>query len=112
MDCLRRCCKPSREDRVRSEEIKRKMEANTNITSDIEEKQVKCYGHIIRMDDTRIRKGVCNKRSPGRKKKVKLKQTWFKGIQEAMATRNLGPENWNDRTIWNLESGKRGKSYI
>jgi hypothetical protein len=36
----------------------------------------------------------------GEKKKRTSKKTWMEGVQAAMTTRNLEPNQWRDRKEW------------
>jgi len=43
----------------------------------------------------------------GEKEKRTSKKKWMEGIQAAMTTRNLEPDQWRNREEWRLVSGRR-----
>jgi len=43
----------------------------------------------------------------GEKEKRTSKKTWIKGVQAAMTTRNLEPDQWRNREELRLVSGRR-----
>jgi len=42
-----------------------------------------------------------------KEKKRSKKKTWMEGVQAAMTTRNLEPDQWRNREEWRLVSGRR-----
>ena len=42
-----------------------------------------------------------------RKKRGRPSKTWMEGVQAAMTTRNLEPDQWRNREEWRLVSGRR-----
>ena len=42
-----------------------------------------------------------------RRKRGRSRKTWMEGVQAAMTTRNLEPDQWRKRVEWNLISGRR-----
>ena len=43
----------------------------------------------------------------GEKEKRTSKKNWMEGVQAAMTTRNLEPDQWRNREEWRLVSGRR-----
>jgi hypothetical protein len=43
----------------------------------------------------------------GEKEKWTSKKTWMEGVQAAMMTRNLEPDQWRHRDEWCLVYGRR-----
>jgi hypothetical protein len=58
MDYMRLSARMSRMDRVRSETIRTKMGTKKNILQEIEEQQLRWYGHVMPMEDCRIARQV------------------------------------------------------
>ena len=58
MDALRRSARISKLDRKTNEYIRGKMEEQDMIIDDITRKHLVCYGHVERMDPTRLPKIV------------------------------------------------------
>jgi len=44
---------------------------------------------------------------PRERKRGSLRKTWMEGVQAAMTTRNLEPDQWRNREEWRLVSGRR-----
>jgi len=42
-----------------------------------------------------------------RRKRGRPRITWMEGVQAAMTTRNLEPDQWRNREKWRLVSGRR-----
>ena len=42
-----------------------------------------------------------------RRKRGHPNKTWMEGVQAAMTTRHLGPDQWRNREKWRLVSGRR-----
>jgi hypothetical protein len=68
MDVLRRSARISKLDRKTNDYIRRKMDAQDMILDDITRKQLIWYGHVERMDPTRLPKIVIHWKPEGRKK--------------------------------------------
>ena len=43
----------------------------------------------------------------GRRPMARPRKTWMEGVQAAMTTRNLEPDQWRKREEWRLVSGRR-----
>jgi len=41
------------------------------------------------------------------RKRGRPRKTWMEGVQAAMTTRNLEPDQWRNREEWRLVSGRR-----
>jgi hypothetical protein len=77
---------------------------------DITRKQLIWYGHVERMDPTRLPKIMINWKTEGRKKQSCPRKTWTDGIYTAMRERGLRMGEWNNRRQWNMEFGRRFKT--
>jgi len=42
-----------------------------------------------------------------RKNRGRPRKTWMQGVQAAMTTRNLDPDQWRNREVYRLVSGRR-----
>ena len=56
MDLWRRSARISRKDKVRNNIIKQKMNVTRSLLEDIKTKQLKCFGHVQRMEEGRLPK--------------------------------------------------------
>jgi hypothetical protein len=68
MDALRQSARISKLDRKTNEYIREKMDAPDTILDEITQKQLISYGHVERMDPTRLPKIIINWKPVGRKK--------------------------------------------
>jgi len=80
MDALRRAARISKLDRKTNEHIRGKMDAQDMILGDITRKQLIWYGHVERMDPTRLLKIMIHWKPEGRKKRGSPRRTWKGGI--------------------------------
>jgi hypothetical protein len=69
MDALRRSVRISKLDRKLNENIREKTEAPDTILDEITQKQLIWYGHVERMDLTRVPKIMITWKLEGRKKR-------------------------------------------
>ena len=65
------------------------MNEQDTISDEITLKQLIRYGHIERMEPTRLAKIMINWKPEGRKKRGRLRRTWRDGIYTAMSGREL-----------------------
>jgi hypothetical protein len=100
MDFLRRSARISRKDKIRNTIIKQKMKVTRSLLDDIKIKQLRCYGHVQRMEEGRLPKEVMKWRPPGRRKRGRPKLSWAEGIRGLMGENRLMEEDWNDRSNW------------
>jgi len=77
-------------------DIRGKMEAQAMVLDDITRKQLIWYGHVERMDPTRLPKIVIQWKPEGRKKGGRPWRTWKDGIYTAMNGRDLRTSEWNN----------------
>jgi len=73
----------------------------------IEKKRLQWYGHIKRMPEERIPKLIMEWIQQERRKRGRPRRTWMEGVQAAMTTRNLEPDQWRNRGEWRLVSGRQ-----
>ena len=69
MDALRRSARTSKLDRKTKECIREKLNSQDTILDEITRKQLIWYGHVERMDPTRLPKIMINWKPEGRKKR-------------------------------------------
>ena len=65
------------------------------------------YGHFKRMPEGRIPKLIMEWLPMERIKRGRPRKTWMEGVQAAMTTGNLEPDQWRNREEWRLVSGRR-----
>jgi hypothetical protein len=96
----------SKLDRRTNEYIRRKMDAQDTILSDITRKRIICYGHVERMDIMGLPKIMIKWKLERRKKRGLPRRTWKDGIYTVMSERGLRMGEWNSRRQWNMEVGR------
>ena len=72
-----------------NEYIRGKMDAQDTILNEITRKQLIWYGHVERMDPTRLPKIMIYWKPEGRKKRGRPRRTWKDGIFTAINERDL-----------------------
>jgi len=72
------------------------MNAQDNILDKITRKQLIWYGHVERMDPTRLPKIMINWKPEGRKKRSCPRRAWKDGIYTDMSERDLRMGEWNN----------------
>ncbi|XP_030747672.1 uncharacterized protein LOC115876121 [Sitophilus oryzae] len=117
MDAIRRSARTSRLDRVRNEIIRDKMGRQKTIVEEIESAQLKRYGHVRRMDNTRLPQKVLNWLPQKRRKRGRPRTNWMEGVKKVMSSRDLRDGDWNERNQrrlapHNVEGRFKSDSYI
>jgi len=109
MDVLRRTARKSRMERTENECIKEIMgvKGKPDVIDIIEKKRLQWYGHVKRMPEERIPKLIMEWIPLERRKRRHPRKMWMEGVQAAMTTRNLEPDQWRNREEWRLVSGRR-----
>jgi hypothetical protein len=69
MNFMRRSCRVSRLQRITNEEIKRRINKGKNVIEKMEERRLKWYGHVRRMEDHCWRKKILQWHPPCRRKR-------------------------------------------
>ncbi|XP_023213877.1 uncharacterized protein LOC111616736 [Centruroides sculpturatus] len=100
MDFLRRSARCSKLDRVRNEDIRKKLEYQNFIVDYIHNKQLPGYGHVRRMEEGRPAKQILEWIPAGRKRRGRPGTTWIEEIQKALDHRRLTEEECRDRIEW------------
>jgi len=108
MDVLRRSARKSRMERIKNEHIKEIMgvKGKPEITDIIERIRLQWYGQVKRMPEDRIPKLIMEWMPWERRKRGRPRKTFLGGVQAAMTTRNLEPDQWRNREEWRLVSGR------
>jgi hypothetical protein len=82
------------------------VERKPDIIDVIEKKRLQLYGHVKRMPDERIQKLSMEWIPEERRKTERPRKTWMEGVQAAMTTRNLEPDQWRKREELRLIPGR------
>ena len=97
MDALRRSARISKLDRKTKEYIREKMDAPDTIMNEITRKQLIWYGHVERMNPTRLPKIMINWKPEGKKIRGRPRRTWKDTLYTAISERSLRMGEWNNR---------------
>jgi len=108
MDELRRSTRISTLDRETNEYIRGKMDSQDMILDDITREQLIWYGHVERMDPTRLPRTMIHWKPGRRKQRSRPRRTWKDGIYTAMNERDLRMGEWNSRRQWNMKFNIHG----
>lgn len=100
MDFWRRCLKVTRLDRLRNEDIRKKMGVTESVSERIGKRRLQWYGHCQRMEDSRWPKRILEWEQPGRRGRGRPRTSWMRGVEEEMAGRGLREGDWMDRVLW------------
>ena len=95
-----RSCRISRIEHKTNTEIKEKMKIEETIIDGIEKRRLMWYGHVRRMGKDRWPLRVWEWVPKERRKKGRPRNTWKKGVTEAMINRQIEEETWQDREEW------------
>lgn len=100
MEFWRRCNRVTRADRIRNEDIRRRMSVEQDIITYIEEKRLIWYGHVRRAPPDRWITRVTDWSPLGRRKRGRPRRSFRDEVDQAMAMRNLEEGSWNDKEEW------------
>ena len=106
---VRRSARKSRMGRIKNEQIREIMgvRGKPDIIDNIEKKRLQWYGQVKRMEEDRLSKLIMEWIPPERRERGRPRKTWMEGVQAAMTSRDLEPEQWRNREEWCLGSGRR-----
>jgi hypothetical protein len=69
----------------------------------IEKKRLKWYDHVGRMPEERIPNLIMEWIPRQRRKRRRPRKTWMEGVQAAVTTRNLEPDQWINEKYSNIK---------
>ena len=95
MKCLRSMCGVTVRDRIRNEEIRRRVGVQINMSGRVERCVLRWFGHVERMNDERMAKRVYVSGVDGRRGRGRPNRVWMDGVKEALNKRG-----------WTLEQAK------
>ena len=91
--------------------VREKMNAPGTILDEITRKHLIWYGHVERMDPTRLPKIMINWKPEGSKKRDRPRRTWKNETYRARIERGLKMGEWNKRRQWNVGVGRRRQTF-
>ena len=87
------------------------MDGQDMILDDITWKTLIWYGHVERMDPTRLPKIMIHWKPEGKKKRGRPRRTRKDGIYTATNERDLRMGEWNNGRQWNIKVGRRRQTF-
>ena len=106
MSCLRRILGISRRDKIRNDCIRKQLGLETYIMDRIQKRQLAYYGHIIRMDNSRLPLITIDGSTKGTRPRGRPPKRWTDSCKESCQTRGLASlteAKWRltqDRLSW------------
>ena len=79
------------------------MQAEQSILDRIQRRQLKWYGHLLRIEDSRWPKKIYQWTPHGRRRRGRPEQSWRNQVMDFMRNRNLEEDMAEDRHLWRLE---------
>ena len=92
MKCLRSLVGVSRMDRVRNEEVRRRAGIERELTSRADQRVLKWFGHVERMDEYRIARKVLMTEVSGGRVRGRPRLGWMDGVKVALGNRGMTVE--------------------
>ena len=89
MDYLRRSARVSRLQKIPNTIIRNKMQAEQSILDRIQRRQLKWYGHLLRIEDSRWPKKIYKWTPHGRRRRGRTQQSWKNQVTDFMRSGKL-----------------------
>ena len=104
MRALRSMCGVTRWDRLRNEEIRRRSGVLLELSKRAEQRGLRWFGHVERMDEGRMVKRITRSRARGVVGRGRPRRGWGEGVRNSLRERGLtveeGKERARDRKEW------------
>ena len=92
MKCLRSLVGVSRMDRVRNEEVRRRAGIERELASRADERVLRWFGHVERMDEYRMARRVLMAEVSGGRVRGRPRLEWMDGVKVALGNRGMTVE--------------------
>ena len=106
MKCLRSMIGVTRRDRVRNEEVRRRTGVVKTLDQKVEQRVLRWFGHMERMNEERLVKQVFLSSVEGRSLRGRPRMGWLDGVKIAVGERGLSLEQARtsalDRSAWTV----------
>ena len=89
MKCLRSLVGVSRMDRVGNEEVRRRVEIESELTSRVDQRVLRWFGHVERMDEYRLARRVLMAEVSGGRVRGRPRLGWMDGAKVALGNRGM-----------------------
>ena len=106
MKCLRSMTGVSLRDRIRNEEVRRRVGIEKDLAARVDMNVLRWYGHVERMDGERMVKRVVNSSAEGRNTRGRQRIGWMDGVKKALNDRGMdlteASERARNRNEWRM----------
>ena len=92
MKCLRSLIGVSRMDRVRNEEVLMRAGTEMELVIRADQRVLRWFGHVERMDDYRMARRVVMAEVSGRRVRARTRLGWMDGVKVALGSRGMTVE--------------------
>ena len=92
MKCLRSLVGVLRMDRVRNEEVRRRAGIEMELVSRADQRVLRCFGHVEKIDDYRMARRVLMAEVSGRRGRGRPRLGWMNGVKVALGNRGMTVE--------------------
>ena len=92
MKCLRSLVAVSRMDRVRNEEVRRRAGIESELASRADQRALRWFGHVERMDEYRMARRVLMAVVSGGRVRGRARLGWIDGVKVALGNRGMTVE--------------------
>ena len=92
MKCLRSLVGVSRMDRVRNEDVRRRAGIERELASRADQRVLRWFGHVERMDEYRMARGVLIAEVSGGRVRGRPMLGWMDGVKVALGNRGMTVE--------------------
>jgi len=93
MKCLRSMIGVTRRDRLRNVVVRDRTGMNVEMTGRVDERVLRWFGHMERMDDARLTKKVMNSRMSGNRPRGRPRYGWMDGVKRALSDRGMNVDD-------------------
>ena len=104
MKCLRSLVGVSRMDKVKNEEVRRRAGIERDLASRADQRVLKWFGHVERMDEYRMARRVLMAEVSGERVRGRPRLGWMDGVKVALGNRGMTVEaagqSAKDRKEW------------
>ena len=104
MGCLRSMCGLTLWNRVRNEEVRRRVQVEKQLSERVDQSVLRWFGHMERMDEERMVKRVMNADVEGNRGRGRPRLGWMDGVRKALRARDMtveqGRQSAVDRREW------------
>ena len=97
MKCLRNLVEVSRMDRVRNEEVRRRAGIERELPSRVDQRVLRWFGHVERMDDYRMARRVLMAEVNGGRVRGRPRLGWMDGVKGVLGNRGTMVEAASER---------------